>query len=149
MKKEDYVQVCPKCQSVDIEHDFSQPAMVAGGIFAFKCNNCKHISSVFPEIHVRDLHKPKNPKSIKDKDLETTQLGKGFLGVFKFIGPLGILVSIILLANSMNIWPPIFSIAFFTAISFLALDNDIHLNPSKRKLLGFLIILYVLFIGII
>ena len=145
MKKDDYIQVCPKCDSIDIEHDFSQPALVAGGIFSYKCNNCGHIANVFPEIHVKDLHKPRNPKEIKDKQLQTVQFGKGFIGIFRVAAPVGILFSILLLSTIENKWLGIFIISFFTALTILAYDNEIHEHPTKRKLLGFLITIGIIF----
>ena len=51
-KQKSEKQICPKCGSVDIQTDFSNPAGVATGNFinTKKCKKCSHIGTLFPII---------------------------------------------------------------------------------------------------
>lgn len=54
---EEYVMICPQCASTDVVSDFSQPGLVAGGIFPHKCNHCGYIARMFPEVPKKDVPK--------------------------------------------------------------------------------------------
>lgn len=139
MKKEEYIMVCPKCGSIDIEHDYSQPALVAGGIFSYKCNNCSHVAVAFPEIHIADLHKPKNPKKIKNKELVDIEVGKGLYKLLQYIAPLGVLFNALLMVNQRFLYFGAFGILYYLAISLIASDDELHRHPVKQKILGIFI----------
>lgn len=141
--------VCPKCGSVDVVHDYSQPALVAGGIFSYKCNNCEHVAVSFPEVQVRDLQKPKEPQKIQDKVFVEEEFGKGMMGFFKIIAPLGVLFNILLMVESDYFWFGLFGVFFFLAITLLSFDKEIHKDPLKLSILWIFIISGILLGSII
>jgi DNA-directed RNA polymerase subunit RPC12/RpoP len=64
--KEQYVSVCPKCGSINIQTDFSDPADWALGIPPrYKCNSCSHKSMIFPEVLIDEIE---NYRKTKLKD---------------------------------------------------------------------------------
>jgi hypothetical protein len=98
-KKVNYVTICPKCGSKDVSADFSNPAAVATGLFQNfkKCHHCGHTAMMFPEVPESQVpKKPKNVKMIKEKTLVNTTYGRGVTGFWKYTGPLGIVVSLII-----------------------------------------------------
>lgn len=64
INKEKYVKICPKCGSIDVQTDFSNPADWALGITPrYKCNSCNHESTIFPEVLVDEIENYKKTKS--------------------------------------------------------------------------------------
>jgi len=47
-----YKRICPKCKSTDIKTDFSDPGIVATGMFMnqFICKKCGFSGAFFPEV---------------------------------------------------------------------------------------------------
>ena len=64
--KRKFFTVCPKCGSLDVSSDFSNPALVATGLInnAKVCNNCGYSSYFFPE---KQIDKKKSRESKKSK----------------------------------------------------------------------------------
>lgn len=100
MMKEEYITVCPKCASPDVQNDFSQPANIYGGIYPHKCNNCGHVSKIFPKINIKDLKEPLPKKEVKNKQTVSTEYGRGYMGALKILGPIGILLGILMITHS-------------------------------------------------
>ena len=104
MKKEKYVQVCPKCKSIDIMRDNTVKFEGAVGLPSmFICNNCSHSSYVFPEVAVSELEdfkgKVEEKKLINTKKdnskLVDTNYGDFIVNFFwKIIGPLVLIFGI-------------------------------------------------------
>lgn len=59
MTEEKTVPICPKCKSVDVSIDFSNPGLISAGyINVLKvCNNCGYKSNLFPEIKISEIKK--------------------------------------------------------------------------------------------
>lgn len=56
-----YVRICPKCGSIDVHTDFSNPVVWAYGTTTkYKCNMCSYTSNLFPEILQKDMKKYRN-----------------------------------------------------------------------------------------
>ncbi|MFH1510338.1 MAG: hypothetical protein ABIF10_01500 [Candidatus Woesearchaeota archaeon] len=52
-KSPEYVQVCPRCKSLDIQTDKSDPLSPSLGLpESFVCNRCGHSSTSFPEVEI-------------------------------------------------------------------------------------------------
>jgi len=113
-EKEEYVSVCPKCGSPNIETDFSQPANIMGGIYPSKCNNCNYVGKIFPEINIKDLKQPLPKKEVKNVQLVSQEYGKGYMGALKILGPIGILIGLVFLTASL-----IAGLLLIVAMSFL------------------------------
>lgn len=62
--EEQYVKICPECDSIDIQTDFSVPADWALGITPrYKCNSCGYESVVFPEVLVENIENYRKEKN--------------------------------------------------------------------------------------
>lgn len=56
MKKEQYVQVCPKCGSTRVHVDFSNPVVWAYGTTTkYRCESCGHMAPIFPEMPKKEV----------------------------------------------------------------------------------------------
>lgn len=98
MKKEQYIQVCPKCFSPNIETDFSNAAAVATGFFQNikKCNNCGHSGTFFPKISKSKI-KTKQKSEVKNQTYFDKTFAKGYFAyLFLFWGILLIIIGIII-----------------------------------------------------
>ena len=57
-KEGKYVKICPKCGSLKIQVDFSNPVVWAyGTAVKYKCKSCRHLSALFPEVLEEDIEK--------------------------------------------------------------------------------------------
>ena len=122
MPKEEYIQVCPKCESPDIETDFSTPADVLGGMYPHTCNNCKHVGKIFPEINVKDLKHPipKDKKLRKTGDsskLVDKNYEKDYMSALKVFGPIGIFIGIIM--ATANLFAGLIVIIFSVIFTYM------------------------------
>ena len=72
MKKSN-ILICPKCNSSDVETDFSNAVAVARGFIEIKkCNNCEHTGTFFPSISKEKLKKLKESREF-ESDLTKTE----------------------------------------------------------------------------
>ncbi len=100
MAKKKYVKICPRCYSTDVSPDFSSPAAIsAGALYMYRCNRCGFVgpSALFPEVPIDKVPKPKDLKKIKGR-YETVNItyGRGITGLWKYLGPIGIFLSIMM-----------------------------------------------------
>lgn len=111
MKKEKYVQVCPKCKSIDIMRDNTIKFEGAVGLPSmFICNNCGHSNYLFPEVAVSDLEDFKEKveekklvnKTSDNSKLVDTNYGDFIVNFFwKIIGPLILIFGIVILLKNI------------------------------------------------
>lgn len=96
--KEKYVTVCPKCNSTHVYADFSNIGAVATGMInSFKkCDNCGFTSSIFPEMIKSEIPKVKKIKDVEKRQLAQPIYTTGVSTLWKFTGPLLILLMLIL-----------------------------------------------------
>ncbi|MGM5481699.1 MAG: hypothetical protein ACQESE_04805 [Nanobdellota archaeon] len=60
-KREEYVRICPKCNSIDVSDDMSNPAIkYIGQIESMVCNNCGFTGTIFPEVKRSEKPDKKN-----------------------------------------------------------------------------------------
>lgn len=56
MKNKDYIRACPKCGSIDVHTDFSNPVVWdTGANPQYQCKSCGHLGVIFPEVLKDDL----------------------------------------------------------------------------------------------
>ena len=68
MTSEKYIMICPKCKSIDINMDKSNPLQGAMGLPAmYICNKCGHSGYTFPEIKFSEIEELKEEKEISKK----------------------------------------------------------------------------------
>ena len=99
MEKEQYIQVCPKCFSPNIETDFSNAGAVALGFFQNikKCNNCGHSGTFFPKISENKI-KVKKSSTVKNRQYVNDSFLKGYFAYFfLFGGAFSIIVGVIIM----------------------------------------------------
>jgi len=98
-KKVKRIQVCPRCNSPDIETDFSNAASVYYGALSVKiCNNCKHKGTFFPTVPISNIKNIKKPSQIKNKHLTDTTFAKGYFNItFLIISLLFIISGLIMI----------------------------------------------------
>lgn len=90
-----YITICPKCNSTDVKTDFSNPTLVATGLFnnSKVCNDCGYSGNFFPEVQKADI--PPKKKAEKRDYVNTTAKNMKFW--WKISGPAGIVISIFFL----------------------------------------------------
>jgi len=55
-KRRKFVKICPKCGSIKIKTDFTNPAVWAYGTAPkYKCNSCGYLGNLFPEVSEEQL----------------------------------------------------------------------------------------------
>ncbi len=101
-EKEGYIKICPKCGSMDIKIDFSNPVVWDFGTTSkYKCGDCGHIANTFPEVLFNEIEEFRNElrqeikegKVKQDKE-ELVDTSPGFIvGIFE--------VSLLLIASIM------------------------------------------------
>lgn len=56
MKNKQYIRACPKCGSINVQTDFSNPVVWdAGANPMYQCKACGHLGVIFPEVIKKDL----------------------------------------------------------------------------------------------
>lgn len=127
-KKKDYVAICPKCKSIDVSLDVSEPLQFAYGTPSRKlCNNCGY-SGIFPEIATSDIKKLKIKNVPKEKlttgPLKDISYGRFIINIWwKIFAPLLLIFGIILIflkPYKENVVGIIFG-SFFIIISVITL----------------------------
>ena len=104
-----FVKFCPRCKSINISLDKSNPLFGAAGLPAnYICKDCGYNRRVFPEINISKLKELKESRTEKQtEDLTTNQVDTSY-GNFvvkkwwKFAGPFIIILGIIFLYISLN-----------------------------------------------
>lgn len=142
--KEEYVQVCPKCGSPDISSDFSQPALVMGGIYPKTCNHCGHTAKIFPEIEMKDLKMPLPKKEVKGRQLQSQEYSKGWFGIIKILAPLGIFLGIII--SFYNTLAGVIILVYYAIFTYLTFNQDKN-SEIKKYIVVMILLGYI--IGII
>jgi hypothetical protein len=104
VKEAKYVQVCPKCGSVDLEIDFSNPVVWDYGTRSlYKCRDCGNMGAVFPEVDTADLElfrKEISQLPSREGKEETIDAKTGLFAVeTEILGSCGILGAILLLVG--------------------------------------------------
>jgi hypothetical protein len=105
-EKEEYVMVCPKCKSPDVESDRTNPLQPAMGLpQIYLCNRCGHSGPNFPEVELSELEhfetEAKKEKLVDTKEDATPKVDSRY-GVFevrvlwKITGPVILLLGILL-----------------------------------------------------
>jgi len=90
------VQVCPKCFSREIGTDNEDPAAMATGLFNSRCYNCDFVGMMFPEVPENEVPKDvKVPKTVGKREMVSTTVGRGELGLWKLFGPTFIILGLI------------------------------------------------------
>lgn len=131
-KKERYIRICPKCGSINIQTDYSNPAVWAYGTSTkYKCNSCGVIGPVFPEILESEITEYKKglEKEIKYGKIKSTKedlidASSGFFAVrIELVIVLGILIIILFGAGNYlyNNETVIFTILVSSIIFLIAL----------------------------
>jgi hypothetical protein len=101
---ENYVMVCPKCKSPDVDRDNSNPLTGAAGLPSmFLCHKCSHTGYNFPEVLLSELDNFENEASkegIIDVSPDTTPKVDLTYGnfqvrfIWKITGPICVLLGI-------------------------------------------------------
>ena len=72
--KNKWLRICPKCSSLDVQTDFSNPVVWAYGTTAkYKCDSCGHIAPTFPEVFENKItrFKEKLKQEIKEEKIQS------------------------------------------------------------------------------
>ena len=66
-KSKKYTAICPKCHSVDVSTNFSDPGLAGTGLFnnAKVCNKCGYKAHFFPEIELEKKPAVKKKSGVK------------------------------------------------------------------------------------
>ncbi|MBI3027432.1 hypothetical protein HYY70_04920 [Candidatus Woesearchaeota archaeon] len=94
-----YVKICPKCGSLKIRTDFSNPVVWAyGTAVKYRCDSCGYLALIFPEVlkneinhYKKGLKKRLEESGIKGKKEELADASTGF-----FVGVWEVIIFIIL-----------------------------------------------------
>jgi hypothetical protein len=109
-KRKEYITICPKCRSIDVRTDKSNPLTPAFGLPSlYICNRCGHSSVSFPQVDIDRLEdfKAEAPmvveKSRRKEEIVDTRFGENQVRVFwKVTSPIMILVSSISIFYTMR-----------------------------------------------
>ena len=106
-EEEAYIMVCPKCKSLDIEMDTTNPVQPTFGLPPiYICHKCGHSGNAFPEVQMSEIEgfekeakKEGLTNSSPDKTPKTdSRYGNfGVRVLWKISGPILLLLGIILL----------------------------------------------------
>ena len=92
-----FVKICPQCNSKDVSNDFSNFALARTGLKEQKCNHCGFTGQFFPEVEISKIPPIKKLKEVGKREIVNTRHGRRILWLWKYTGPLGILISLILI----------------------------------------------------
>ena len=68
-KKDRYTNICPKCGSVNVQTDFSNPVVWDFGTTTkYKCNSCGYLSNFLPQVLIKNIknYRKELKKGIKE-----------------------------------------------------------------------------------
>ncbi len=144
--KEDYIRICPICNSPDVSPDMSVPAAVAyGALYNYRCNHCGYIGPIFPEVLAEDLPETKKRSEIpKDFPLIDVSYGKGYFRLLKYLSFFGVLLYLVLFIGFQTIYSLIGLILFIHLSAFLILRKNELKSPFARIAGLIAILLYVM-----
>jgi len=141
-EKEEYIQVCPKCGSPDLDFGFHSAAGASVGLSSIKCNNCGHIGRIFPKIPASKVKKPKKTKKVKGRELVSTYYGSGLTSVWKGTSIIVFIFSVImLLIPGIRIFG-LFLLPFSVLAFLYSILKDKYSDKWFLKLIMIIIILY-------
>ncbi len=141
---QDYVRICPVCNSVDVSPDLSVPAAVASGaLYSYRCNRCGFVGVIFPEIPIDEVPEPRNFE--KGYSVLDVTYGRGYLGLLRYLSPFGVLLSIALYLTSSTHFN-LLAVILFSYLT-LYLFGKKHFDKYRiLKIIGIVaVILYALF----
>lgn len=123
-EKEQYTKICPKCGSIDVQVDFSNPVVWAYGTTTkYKCNSCGHMAPIFPDVFASKIlnfrKKLKQKARIKPSKENLIDASTGFnVAVYELV-IIGVVVLLIMpiLLKSANIMVAL--IVWFLLLVFL------------------------------
>jgi len=99
-------KVCPRCNSIKISQDKSNPLVGAvGAPPKFYCENCDYTSFVFPEVNLEKAKKMKTKIIKKDDKTKKVDTSYGdYLRKFwwKIIGPIALIVGLIIIYSNSD-----------------------------------------------
>ncbi|MFH1585552.1 MAG: hypothetical protein ABIB79_02205 [archaeon] len=141
-KAEKYITICPKCGSPDIQSGFSNAASANIGLADKICKNCGHTAQVFPEIPISEVKKPKDPKTIKDRQLVNLAYASGLTSVWKITGIFGVIASIFILMSQEYKLGGYFLLPLSSLIIIYSFLKDKY---KERKFMKIIMIAIILF----
>ena len=107
---EHYVKICPKCGSIDVGVDFSNPVVWDYGTTTkYKCSKCGNLSPIFPEIMLGEVQNFRGElkQKIADgefvpkkEDLVDTSAGFSLWIMFAIISLMGLAVQFVVFIYS-------------------------------------------------
>lgn len=132
----EYIPVCPKCGSTDIETDFSNPVVWNYGAPSKKrCRSCGYVASVFPEVEIEGLssyqQKKKQNRSSKTMDAVGMDTETGFrVGLIEgLLGVISVIVGVVIFSVLASLVLGIVVVLLFVGgIAYL-----IYQKPWKKR----------------
>ncbi|MBI2451546.1 hypothetical protein HYV50_00540 [Candidatus Pacearchaeota archaeon] len=146
IRKDKYVIMCPKCNSTDVQTDFSNPAMVESGMFINSrvCNNCGYRGDFFPKAVKDRIPKLKNLKHIGKRELVNPKYYSNVIWLFRIIGPIAAIVSLLFILfgnSSLFILGLISILPFSLAAIILSYKNDwTKKHKLIKAIIGFILV---------
>ncbi|MBE8539594.1 hypothetical protein [Geoglobus acetivorans] len=93
---DEYMRVCPRCLSSDVEPDLYTPAAVAyGALNSYRCNSCGHTGVFFPEFRKEDLMNTEKLQIEENGAFEGTSFAGGFYSAVILFSALGLVLSML------------------------------------------------------
>lgn len=128
-KQEDFVMVCPKCKSPNVDADKSNPLSPSMGLpRMYICKRCGHTGNIFPEVALSEITKLE--KSIIEKpEKDETPLVDTSYGTFevraiwKVAGPIALLFGMAVL----------FTMPYIGAVLLVAGIFMVYISYFKKK----------------
>ena len=125
-----YVKICPKCGSVDVKTDFSNPVVWAYGTTTkYKCNSCRYMAAIFPEVVAGEIGEYK--KELKMK-LSKGEISHGKPQLFD--------ASTGFMAAMLDIWTVFIALGIAMIISGLYLIRSNPAAALSYSVLGIIIV---------
>jgi hypothetical protein len=148
--KNDFIRICPKCNSDDIVQDFSNAGMIGSGMIqnSYVCNNCGNTGTFFPEVRKDKIPAVKNKKDIKNINLVNKQMYSNIIWWWKIFGPVLIILSIISLFIKIPFlfYGSLFE--FIPASIIITINSYTELYKNKIwKIISFIAIIYLFTLG--
>lgn len=91
MKTKEYIRACPKCDSINVKTDFSNPVVWSSGANPqFQCKACGHLGIIFPELLKDELAKFRSKlkqkrEKLKEKEMPVDVKTGYRVGMFRII----------------------------------------------------------------